>query len=491
MRAARVLMLCVCAVLMGGMSAQSFRPDIPVAWDNQQVQSFDLPLAQRDRSPHYLSSSEYYALKVRPIYRTYPVYAPGMEPPGYMATLRQKDPEIVFDPSRLKTREDWIRAGEAVFDAPALPGLPVPPDGLTFPPGTVMPTTRDGVIPSRRYVIRQKGVVLVESAGGSCAQCHSRVLAGSIVKGAPSDVPFEQNLVALNRQRGLGPATAARLNNIEWLLSGAPWITPREAFDKAFSVDDWIRRHSAIPAGVQERQGTGPTHPVRIPSLIGIEDIRYLDATGRDRHRSIGDLMRYAIVNYGLDVIAHYGDFQPAQTQSLFAEEGTRFSDEQLYALALYIYSLQPPPNPNPFDDRARRGQRIFQQQGCASCHTPPLYTNNKLTPATGFQVPEDLRATDDIMDISVDTDPGLALETRRGTGFYKVPSLRGVWYRNAFGHGGQADTLEEWLDPTRLQQSYVPKGFHLATGPIRGHEFGLGLPPQDKQALIAFLKTL
>jgi mono/diheme cytochrome c family protein len=466
-----VLLRCACAVFIGGVSAQSFRPDIPVAWEDKEVHSFNLPLPQRDRSPHYLTSAEYYALTVRPVYRTYPVYAPGREPAGYMDALRQKEPEIVFDPSRLKTKEDWIRAGEAVFDAPHTLGLPVPPEGLSFPPGTMTPTTREGIIPSRRYVIRQKGVVLLEAIGGSCAQCHSRLLPdGAVLKGAPSDVPFEQNLVALNRQRGFGPATVARLHDIEWLLSGAPWITPRETFDRSFSVDEWIRRHSAMPAGVLERQGTSYTHPTRIPSLIGIEDIRYLDATGHGRHRSIGDLMRYAIVNSGLDITARYGDFQPAQAQSFVAELGTRFSDEQLYALALYIYSLRPPPNPHSFDDGARRGQRIFQQQGCAACHTPPLYTNNKLTPVAGFQVPEDLRATDNIMDIPVNTDAGLALETRRGTGFYKVPSLRGVWYRHAFGHAGQAESLEEWLDPARLQASYVPKGFHLGPGPIKGH---------------------
>jgi CxxC motif-containing protein (DUF1111 family) len=170
---------------------------------------------------------------------------------------------------------------------------------------------------------------------------------------------------------------------------------------------------------------------------------------------------------------------------------GTRFSDEQLYALALYLCSLKPPPNPNPLDDRARRGQRIFQQQGCAGCHTPPLYTNNKLTPASGFMVPDDLRKTDSIMDISVGSDPTLAMQTRRGTGFYKVPSLRGVWYRGDFGHEGQADSLEEWFDPARLKEDYVAKGFHLGPGPIKGHEFGLKLAPDDRQALIAFLRTL
>jgi hypothetical protein len=65
------------------------------------------------------------------------------------------------------------------------------------------------------------------------------------------------------------------------------------------------------------------------------------------------------------------------------------------------------------------------------------------------------------------------------------------VWYRNAFGHGGQAETLEEWLDPARLKEEYVPGGFHIGPGAIKGHEFGLELSPADKRALIAFLKTL
>jgi hypothetical protein len=107
------------------------------------------------------------------------------------------------------------------------------------------------------------------------------------------------------------------------------------------------------------------------------------------------------------------------------------------------------------------------------------------------FKVPEGLRKSDDIMNSSQRTDPTLALETRRGTGFYKVPSLRGVWFRSAFGHGGQAETLEEWFDPARLEPGYVPKGFHLGPGPIEGHEHGLDLSPDERRDLIAFLKTL
>src|ERR1700731_4083457 len=106
------------------------------------------------------------------------------------------------------------------------------------------------------------------------------------------------------------------------------------------------------------------------------------------------------------------------------AEDGTRYSDEQLYALALFIYSLKPPPNPNPVDDRSRHGEQFFRREGGVGCHTPPLYRRNKLTPETGFNVPDDLRKIVDVLDIWVGTAPVMARQTRPGTGFYKVPSL-------------------------------------------------------------------
>jgi hypothetical protein len=171
-----------------------------------------------------------------------------------------------------------------------------------------------------------------------------------------------------------------------------------------------------------------------------------------------------------------------------------RVSDEALYALALYIYSLQPPPNPNPFDARAQAGEAIFRRQGCPQCHTPPLYTSNKLTLALGFEPPADVPATLDILRISVGTDPKLALMTRKGTGYYKVPSLKGVWYRGHYTHDGSVATLEEMFDPDRLKDTHVPGGWRPLgsdTHAIRGHEFGLRLEPADREALIAFLRTL
>jgi hypothetical protein len=116
------------------------------------------------------------------------------------------------------------------------------------------------------------------------------------------------------------------------------------------------------------------------------------------------------------------------------------------------------------------------------------------LTPASGFKVPPEDHGKYRILDVSVGTDPFLATRTRRGTGYYKVPSLKGVWYRGPFEHNGSVATLEDWFDARRLRDDYVPtgyKGYGLTTRAVKGHEFGLRLTPQDKQSLIAFLATL
>ena len=122
------------------------------------------------------------------------------------------------------------------------------------------------------------------------------------------------------------------------------------------------------------------------------------------------------------------------------------------------------------------------------------MYTNNKITPVEGFSVPAGHRSEYDVLDVVVGTDPNLTLKTRRGTGYYKVPSLKGVWYRGPFEHNGSVATLEDWFDPARLQDDYIPTGYigyGVEMRAVRGHEFGLTLSHEEKTALIAFLRTL
>jgi hypothetical protein len=141
----------------------------------------------------------------------------------------------------------------------------------------------------------------------------------------------------------------------------------------------------------------------------------------------------------------------------------------------------------------AARGQKVFEREGCAGCHAPPLYTNSKLTPAEGFIPPPGADKKYDILPISVGSGPNLALKTGRGTGYYKVPSLKGLWYRSMFGHSGWCATLEDWFDARRVQDDYVPTGFMpygAKTYAVKGHPFGLSLNAEDKKALLAFLKS-
>ena len=156
--------------------------------------------------------------------------------------------------------------------------------------------------------------------------------------------------------------------------------------------------------------------------------------------------------------------------------------------------SLQPPTNPNKLDDLTRRGKAVFLANDCQRCHTPPHYTNHKLTPAEGFDIPDSHFSRYKVEDECVGTDSNLTMRTRRGTGYYKVPTLRNIWARDHFGHDGACKTLEDWFDPKRLNKDYSPTRFveyGTARHHVPGHEYGLDLPKEDRTALIAFLRTL
>lgn len=476
-------------------------PTIPRAWSDSAIPSLEIPLADAATSAKHISADYYYRIPVRPIYKSYPIYHPDKEPRGYLDHLKQQEPEIIFDTSKLETREEWIKAGEMVFESPveflSSGTLVSQIRGQAWFKKNKVPLTREGIAPFMRYVVREKGKVDVGIL--SCGMCHTRVMPdGNVIKGAQGNFPDDR---AFGYERRIEAAEAKDKAKVLQELRAymrrnyaAPWLQadPNAVADQ-MSLDEITSALEAISPGSCARQGTSVFYPAGIPDLIGVKDRHYLDSTGLVRHRTIEDLMRYAALNQGADMLSLYGQFRPLgelpdpSTQS-------RYSDEQLYALAIFIYSLQAPPNPNKFDALAARGQKVFAREGCALCHTPPLYTNNKLTPVDGFKPPDaDLRQFD-VLNYTVGTDPNLALGTRRGTGYYKVPSLKGVWYRGPFEHNGSVATLEDWFDLRRLRDDYVPtafRGYGVKTRAVKGHEFGLYLSPEDRRSLIAFLRTL
>jgi mono/diheme cytochrome c family protein len=500
----RPLLIVAVAVSLVSLGAAAqrggvWKAEIPRVWVDAQIAALEIPLADAAASPRHVSADYYYQIPVQQILKTYPVYAPGMEPPGYIDRLATLEPEVAFDESRLVTEADWIAAGGLVFDAPVttggLGGFGGPGDLYVRDPAwyrhTKAPVARDGTLPFYRYVIAQKGKVEVGIL--ACGMCHTRVMAdGSIVKGAQGNFGFDRAIAYDYRRHG----NLAEARALEHILFATPRPSGLEDRAASLSIDELAAAHEAIPPGVLARHRSSTAFPPQIPDLIGVKDRRYLDRSGLQRHGSLVDLMRYAALNQGMDDLASFRDFIPLAVDGKRPEPGTqlRYSDAQLYALALYIYSLQPPPNPNAFDSNAERGRRVFERQRCGACHTPPLYTNNRLTPAAGFTIPADHRTKYDVVSTSVGTDPRLTMQTRRGTGYYKVPSLKGVWYRGPFEHNGSVATLEDWFDPRRLRDDYVPTGFAGAgvkSRAVRGHEFGLALSDDDRRSLIAFLKTL
>lgn len=492
----------ICVVLATGIvTAQgtSGRPSVPRTWDTRALSDWATPLANINLRPGHFSEDEYYRAPLDN-YRTYPVYDPDREPAGYWDLIRRKKPEPLIDLSKVNASFNWTLAGKRVWDE-----IDVPLFRLYDAESVSMARSAeymrknrdrilflaDGTSAIYRWLVTPRGIALTTTA---CSGCHTRVLENGDAVAGPglarltSDALLDRMLARplLTSYVGDSPQMVA------YRLFGVPWL-PQDIHLglKSLSDEGMARLFAAQVPGVTDRPNGSPYYITKIPDLIGIRDRKYIDHTATHQHRGPGDLMRYAALVEYSDVMefGHHRMLSDVQRKMY-----VRWPDEVLYALAQYMYSLQPPPNPNPQGTLAAAGEKVFVQAGCAACHTPPLYTNNKLTLAQGFQPPDNHPLRADIMRLSVGTDPNLALKTRKGTGLYKVPSLKGVWYRGLYGHDGAVATLEDWFDPARLRGDYVPSGFkgiEVKTRAVPGHEFGLDLKPDGKKALIAFLRTL
>jgi hypothetical protein len=369
--------------------------------------------------PRTIHDPAYNQLPTRVIYKSYPVYHPDREPKGYMEWLKQQEPEILAHPTGEQIFNNPTSFGPVFFSAADV-------RDPSFYEKMGMPVAKDGTVPFATWVIRRKGEVELGSMG--CNTCHTRVMPdGSVLPGAQGNNPGDREGAYMLRR-----ADPQKARERVRAFSGQFKMAP-------LSLEEMLRLGDAIPPGVTARNGTSILIPPQIPDLIGVQERHFLDHTGLFPHRSARDMMRY--VTTVTDVSAGHK---------------IRYSDEHLYLLAQYLYSLKPPQSPNPPD---AAGKKIFEREGCARCHTPPFYTDNERIPAA-----------------EIGTDARYTTDTPKATGYYKVPSLKGLWYRGPLEHNGRAASLEEWFDPERK---------------IAGHRFGLKLNPEERGHLIAFLRTL
>ena len=137
----------------------------------------------------------------------------------------------------------------------------------------------------------------------------------------------------------------------------------------------------------------------------------------------------------------------------------------KLPALLQYQLSLETPPTPaGSFDPKAsRRGAVLFQgKANCASCHTPPTYTDVLAGPDPSVPLLHDPAETG--------MEPVYA--SRSATGQYRTTPLRALLQHPPYFHDGSAPSLKAVVD-------------HY------DNFLGLGLNANQKADLVEFLKSL
>ena len=115
----------------------------------------------------------------------------------------------------------------------------------------------------------------------------------------------------------------------------------RESLSPDVNASDF----AGLGRGVIPRFNGSPFYPTKTPDLIDLPDRKYIDHTATHLLRGPEDLMRYAALVSCCDS-ADFGQYHVLSAKG--RRIVYRFPDELLFALAQYIYSLQPPPNPNP-----------------------------------------------------------------------------------------------------------------------------------------------
>jgi YVTN family beta-propeller protein len=185
------------------------------------------------------------------------------------------------------------------------------------------------------------------------------------------------------------------------------------------TTDRWVSCATChLDGGMDARTWLGfPDGPRNTPSLFGVGKTLPIHWSGDlDELQDVEGTFRVIQAGAGLVEGEAYDSLGPPHAGL----------SEGLDALAAFMASLKVPRSPYAIPpNEFQRGEKVFTQQGCASCHTSPLYTDMQLHDVgTG--------------------DPNLERNSHgRGTQF-DTPSLLGIWATAPYFHDGSAQSLAD-----------------------------------------------
>jgi mono/diheme cytochrome c family protein len=238
-------------------------------------------------------------------------------------------------------------------------------------------------------------------------------------------------------RRGTGPLETGRARRS--LDYGRAQIASAERLGRTLDPVTRARFESWGPGRADVIEDVADT-PIAIPDLWGLREQRFLTQAGTLTHR---DPMSLAIRQ---------------ETQYVQANRGrTRPPRVLMFALAVFLYAIAPPPA-RPIEDPAAvaRGESVFRRE-CVRCHS--------LDNGSGALVPS----------AEVGTNPELADGGARGTGAYRPAPLLRVADAAPYLHHGAIDSLESLLSAERAEP---------------GHLFGTDLLTTERDDLLAWLRT-
>jgi mono/diheme cytochrome c family protein len=445
---------------------------------------------------------------------------------------------LISAPQDLATDEEHFKYGSIGSDALEGRGVPywlwrampvvcadkLPPGGLA----SIGVLQEPGMDRPIGFSKRKTG--FFDSVGLNCASCHTASVRAS------ADAQPRYYLGATSHQLDLwayfnflfecGASPNFTVDRVMAAIDGMTTLTPIERFAYRQAIEQTPPRlaaQAALLGWIKQRPLWGPG---RVDTFNPYRSLVF-NAPVPDKSIGTADFMTIWSQDARSGLFVHWDGNNPSvEERNLSAAMGAGATPDsldmdRLMRIRRWIADLRPPAYPFAIDYAlAGAGRPIYQQQ-CAYCHEPG-------GTAFGQVVPNAKIGTDPYRSDAFD-DEMTGLMNRIGEGYpwrfrnfrrtggYANHPIDGAWLRAPYLHNGSVPTMRDLLNPGAQRPARFYKGYDVynqkdlgfvsttanangrqffdfdTTQPGNangGHEYGVALSAQDKDALLEYLKT-